>query len=159
MQRLAKFPEAVSDLAAAFANAEYVVDIGPATVVVRIGELAPALERATGERPWAIVTAHNPGGVRQPADRNASAHRRLRRHLRELAPGLLLPACNRDPAGRWPDEPGWLFTPESIDQADRLARRFGQCAIVAGRPGQPAGLRMYGNWPGRLPESARAVGP
>lgn len=141
MQNLARNTENVDALAAAFAAAEYVVEAESAPIVIRIGNRTPSLDRLLDGRRWAIVTAHNPGGTRQAARRNDEAERLLAQALRDLAPPVLLPTCNRDPSGRWPNEPGWLFTPESLAQADRLATRFSQRAIVAGRPGQPAELR------------------
>lgn len=156
MQNIAGIPENKHSLAAAFAAAEYVVEAEPAPIVIRIGDCAPPLDRLLNGHDWAIVTAHNAGGVRRPANRNDAAHRLLTQALGKLAPRFLVPACNRDPRGRWPDEPGWLFTPESLGQADRLARRFEQQAIVVGRPGQPAELRWYdgGNAPVRGNTSA-----
>lgn len=157
MPNLAVNTEDVDTLAAAFAAAEYVIRVDPAPIVIRIGECTPALDRLLDGRHWAVVTAHNPGGMRRSASRNDAAQRLLTRDLRELAPDVLLAACNRDPHGRWPDEPGWLFTPESAAQADALATRFGQRAIVVGQPGHPAELRWYGNGNASIRGNSSAV--
>lgn len=151
MPNLAETPDRIDELSKAFMATEYRVETGAETVTVRIGESAPALDRLLSERlngrSWAIITAHNPDGRVQPADRNAAAHLELEQHLRTISPSLMLEVCNRDPSGRWPDEPAWLFEFEDISRADRLAHRFGQRAIVTGRPGRPAALRIYDDVP------------
>lgn len=143
MQNLASTPDPTDALAAAFAAAEYLVRSNDDRIVIRIGAETPALDSRLDGRSWALITAHNPDGRRCSDDRNERAQRTLEQCLRELRPAELLEACNRDPAGHWPDEPAWLFTPESISQADRLARRFGQRAIVVGDAGKAAALRIY----------------
>lgn len=159
MQNLTKSPQCVNSLAMAFAATDYLVRAEPEPITIRVGVASRALDRVLDGRCWAIITAHNPDGVRRSDRRNAEAHKRLERDLHAIAPAIVLPARNRDPAGQWPDEPGWLFTPESFAQADGLARRFGQRALVTGKPGQPAELRMYGDWQGPVPEFTHLVGP
>ena len=144
-------------LVAAFTAAEYIVDAPEAAIVIRVGEKNPGLDRLLGERPWAVITAHNPDGRACSAESNSAAQRVLEQDLRRSRPSTLLPVCNRDPAGNWPDEPAWLFTPRTIEQADRLAQRFGQRAILAGFPGAAAQLRIYGashDAPGTAPGTA-----
>lgn len=145
MQNLARNQDRIDALTAAFAAAEYVVDAKDESVVIRIGETTPALDRLLDGRPWAVITAHNPDGRRCPDATNAAAQKALEQSLQGLRPAVLLAATNRDPDRRWPDEPAWLFTPDSISRADRLAHRFGQRAIVAGLPEGPATLRVYGD--------------
>ena len=157
MQNLADNRDRIDALIAAFAAAEYLVDVGPRPIALRLSRQTPALDRILGGRTWAIVTAHNPDGHPQTHRRNAAAHATLEACLDRIAPAMRLPACNRDPKGRWPDEPGWLFTPEDVTQADRLARRFGQRAIVTGGAGQRAELRIYDARCTALPDFARIV--
>lgn len=145
MQNLANSPDRIESLARAFADAEYVLDVKDEPIVIRIGDATPALDRLVGNRSWAVITAHNPDGRQCSDAMNTAAQTALEQCLDELRPASLLEVRNRDPAGHWPDEPAWLFTPESISEADRLAHRFGQRAIVTGLPGAPAQLRMYGD--------------
>lgn len=156
MQNLATTCDRIDALVAAFKAAEYVVDGPGATIVIRVGEPTTALDRLLDDRPWAVITAHNPDGRPRAAEANAAAERSLGERLRKLRPAVLLPGCNRDPSGLWPDEPAWLFTPRSLRQVDALARRFDQRAVVAGRPGSPAELRIYGELHD-APETAPAV--
>jgi len=146
MQNLATTADRIDALIAAFTAAEYIVDAPDDRIVIRVGETSPALDRLLGERPWAVITAHNPDGRLCSAKTNATAQRSLEESLRDLQPVALLSVSNRDPEGRWPEEPAWLFTLQSLSQADRLARRFGQRATLTGLPGAPAQLRIYGDW-------------
>jgi len=144
MQNLAKTPDHIDALVAAFKAAEYIVDAPDNAIVIRVGETTADLDRMLGGRPWAIVTAHNPDGQLCTSETNAAAQRSLKKRLRESRPWALLAVCNHDPAGLWPDEPAFLFTPRNISEADCLARGFGQRAVVSGRAGGPAHLRIYG---------------
>jgi hypothetical protein len=45
-------------------------------------------------------------------------------------------SLNRDPSGRWPDEPGLLLCDPPPGFAEELGRRFGQNAILAARLGE-----------------------
>lgn len=145
MQILAKSQESADSLVAAFAAAEYVVHADGDDIVIRIGHPVPALDSALDGCCWAIITAHNPGGVRRSDDANIAAQQALEKNLRELRPAAILDAHNRDPSGEWPDEPAQLFTFDDVSVADELAQRFGQRAVVTGHPGRPAALRLYGD--------------
>lgn len=97
-----------------------------------------------GDHPlWCIVTGHNPGGQRRPASRNRRAARALCRQLLERGPAVLLPACNRDPAGHWPDEPGWLTSLGSEPEIDALVQRFEQRAVLCGGRERRTRLWVY----------------
>ena len=157
MQNIADTGEDLDALIAAFAAAEYLVEVGPKPIAVELGHPTTALDRILDGRAWAIVTAYNPDGRRQSNRRNETAHASLEACLDRIAPTARLPARNRDRAARWPDEPGWLFTPDDVTQADRLARRFGQRAIVAGGAGQRSELRIYDASCTALPDFARIV--
>ena len=143
MQNLARTADPSDVMIAAFKAAEYVVDTKSGVIMIRVGETTPALDNLLDDRPWAVITACNPDGRLRDAERNAADQTSLEKSLRELRPAVVLTVCNRDPAGLWPDEPAWLFTPRDIAQADRLARQFGQRAILTGDPGAPAQLRLY----------------
>lgn len=143
------------DLLQAFSATDYQVRIAECGYVIRPGRRHPALDKALSGREWAIVTACNPK-ARQIDD---AANTRRHRRLVEAAAGLGLeahPAVNRDPGGDWPDEAALLLVAAGSAELDSLAGEFGQAAIVTGRAGQPALLRLYGSeWPLTLPEWAR----
>jgi len=127
----------------AFAATEYVVHARRGDIVVRIGHASPVLDRVLDGRSWTVITAYNPNGVSRPSNDNAAAQLELEQLLRESRPASMLPVSNHDPSGRWPDEPAWLVTCDQVFLLDELARRFGQLAVVTGRPGAPAALRIF----------------
>lgn len=143
MQNLANHPERIDELLDAFATAEYVLPTLDENITIRIGESVPALYRMLGNSPWAVITAHNPDGIHCPARENDAAQRALEKCLRDLHPAVMQKVVNLDPKGLWPDEPAWLFAHDDIFEVDALARRFGQRAVVTGRAGGPAALRVY----------------
>ena len=109
---------------------------------LRVGHRFPALDRllaVTGCTRWAFLTAWNPRSRPLPAWRNAARSRRLARALQargyRFLPGLGIPL-----------EPGWrpevslLALGMPAARALRIARSFGQNAIVAGRRGGRAQL-------------------
>lgn len=108
-----------------------------ATVDLRIGRTDPALTDLLcreGGAGAAIVSACNPGSRRVPDPVNESAHRALERAV--AAGGWAwLPALALDPLGDWPAEPGLLILGIERSAALRLARRFGQNALVRVEPG------------------------
>jgi len=157
MHNLADAQHRLDALIAAFAAAHYLVYTDKTPVRLHLGRPTQALDRLLDGRQWALITAHNPDGRQQSSARNRVAHARLGQSLDRIGPAVRVPTCNRDPDGQWPDEPGWLFTPDSMACADRLARRFGQRAIVTGGSGKASQLRVYGAGGGWLPEFVRVV--
>lgn len=108
---------------------------------LRIGARAPALDRllhASGMRNWAFVTACNPGSRPLPAWRNRARQLRLRRSLAGMR--LRLPGLGVPDASGWKPEPSVLVAPVPPGRARRIARRFGQNAVVAGRRGAAPAL-------------------
>lgn len=150
-------PNRREDLVRAFLDTEYLVFIADDPCTVRIGRAHPPVDRQTANQPWAIVTAYNPDAVGQSRIDNRRRHERLVDRVK--AAGLeTSPACNRDPSGRWPDEPGLLLHPCPVETARHLALEFGQAGFVASRPGMPAGLWLIGDgWPARLPEHCQRI--
>lgn len=128
----------MSELDAAFRAAAYRVDLDGTQCVLRIGApppcaLADWIARRTGATPAWLITACNPRGQRvsDAANRGRSlvlTQLIARSGLHNLA------AVNRDPAGAWPDEPGWLIAGLEEGRARDLARRFDQAALVAVTP-------------------------
>ncbi|MBA4742120.1 MAG: DUF3293 domain-containing protein [Azoarcus sp.] len=116
---------------AAYEAAEYRVEVDP-TIHLRIGQANEALARLMTDKSMttaAFLTACNPHGQMLAAADNATRTAALGAELERFAP-LVLPACGVDPAGRWPDEPGFLALgcPPAIIEA--LGRRHRQNAVV-----------------------------
>lgn len=142
-------------LLAAFRDTEYRVDTGAGIVAVTIGCQAPELEPLAAGRPWFIITAFNPDGQARANRLNRDADRELRALLKGMDEFIVRPAVNHDASGCWPDEPSWWVAGADDTLRDELARRFGQCAVVVGRLGAPAGLLLYGRgWEFDLPAHA-----
>lgn len=145
------------DLVRAFLDTDYIVFTADKPCAVRIGRKHPQVDRQSGNQPWAIVTAYNPGAVDRSHVDNRRRHERLVDRVEAAGLGTLS-ACNRDPSGQWPDEPGLLLYPCPVETARDLALEFGQAGFVAGRPAMPAGLWLIGeDWPTRLPEHCRRI--
>lgn len=93
-------------------------------------ELRPWLTSHVGAGSAWLVTAHNPGGELARAPRN-----RTRTWLLDMLLSrhgiTCLPAVNKDPAGHWPDEPGWLIAGLEEGHLRCLAVRLGQAAVLA----------------------------
>lgn len=134
-------------LRAAYRAARYVVMAPGGTITLRCGAL-PAREqdalRALGVRQrWALITPCNPRSRRLRPHANRA---RLRRFHAELRARCIrwYPSVNRDPAGRWPDEPGALLVDVAPALARALARRYRQNAFLTARRGRPAYLVWTG---------------
>jgi hypothetical protein len=115
----------------AYEGADYVVLSKP-ELILRIGEpssrLDALLEQA-GATTAAFVTAANPHSEPRSAKENAPAIAALDEMVR--ASGYPRHrAEGRDPAGRWPAEPGLLVIGIYLANAVALAGVFGQSAIV-----------------------------
>lgn len=138
----------------AFAATEYRVLVSGRDIVVRPGLRHRDLDDALDGRPWAILTAFNPRAVQVGAAENRTRHRRLLDTVGNA--GLETHAAvNHDPGGEWPDEKALLLVAIEAPSLDALADTFEQAAVVTGRPGRTARLRLYGaGWPTALPEWA-----
>lgn len=117
---------------------------------LRVGERSEALDallRHAGLRWWAFVTAWNPGSRALPGWRNRGRQRLLCRRLasgmsawgRARAP-LVLPAAGIPRGEDWGAEGSLLVAGLPPSAALRLARAFGQNAIIAGHRGRAARL-------------------
>jgi hypothetical protein len=107
-------------------------------IVLRVGQRNASLERLLHRRHarmWAFVTAWNPRSHRLSLWRNAARQRRLERLCTDTVPGV---GVGDDLA--WPPEPSLLALGMAPGTAARLARMFGQNAILAGTRGRPARL-------------------
>jgi hypothetical protein len=81
-------------------------------------------------RPFAILTAHNPGSRPLSPEENARRHRELERALRGRGHDLA-PSVNRSPEGDWVEE-GFAVFGIGLEEALAVGRRFGQNAIIYG---------------------------
>jgi len=140
------------ELLQAFSGTDYRVSVtGEGVLTVRVGRRHEALDRMLVDRSWAIITAFNPGAEPRGSADNRARHQGLRERA-EQAGWQCHPTINRDPSGRWPDEPGLLLVGIEAAAAAELAGQFGQAAFVSGRPGEIARLQLLGErWPDRLP--------
>ena len=124
-------------LVSAYLATSYRVDAPGGRIVLRIGQRSRPLERVlrrSRAQCWAYVTACNPASRSLSGWRNAARARRLARlaaawGLRTL-PGE---GVGEDPA--WGAEASLLVLGVAPARAIRLARQFGQYAIVVGRRG------------------------
>lgn len=137
-----------ADLLRAFLDARYAVFLPGGTVELRPGAVFSTPLAPPGTA-WALLTAHNPRAVAQsPAD-NAAAQTRLLARL-HAAGHRCWPGRNDDGHGGHAEDT--VFT-LGIDLpfADALAFEFAQCALLAGRTGEPARLRcLRAWWPGAV---------
>jgi hypothetical protein len=106
------------------------------------GQCSQHLDRLlarAGARCWAFMTAWNPASRPLPQWRNAQRQRRL---LGVLYGGgwLVLPGAGIPSGQDWSPEESFLVVGIPPGTAARLARMFGQNAIVAGWRGHPAEL-------------------
>lgn len=123
----------------AYRAARYVVD-GPQGFTLRPGRASAPLRARlarVGESTACVISASNPRSVRRSAALNRAANAALRRDL--LAAGArVLSGHAEDPSGKWPDEKFCLALGLSRAAALRLARRYGQNAVLwAGPKGRP----------------------
>jgi len=135
-----------SILTAAYLSTTYRVDAPTGPVPLRVGRGSRALDRLLqrrGWRTWAFVTACNPRSHRLPGWRNLARQRRLRTLVEQLRYPFLSGAGVGDDSG-WPPEPSLLIVGISRARACRLARLFGQNAIVVGRRARAAELVWCG---------------
>lgn len=115
----------------AYRQAEYRV-LGDEPMVLRI-DVASAplagLHRTLNVDCSAFITAWNPLSQLTPASVNRARHGQLAADM--AARGLYaIEAIGVDPAGHWPDEPGYLFPGLSEQDARQTGRRYGQNAVV-----------------------------
>lgn len=124
-----------SDLNDVFASTDYCVEYHGQTITLNLYQPTPTalaewVSARNGAAPAWLITAYNPGG-----EAASEADNRARQYVLDT---LLdrhgvdrLAAVNRDTAGDWPNEPGWLVAGLEEGMARNMAQRFGQVAIVA----------------------------
>jgi hypothetical protein len=131
-----------AELEAAYLATDYWVEDAPnGPFAIRVGALNVDLEEVLLEEvavEWAYVTACNPESVPLSDEENKARTDELRETLVEA--GLrFYEGVAVDPDGNW-REPSFLVLELSEGDALRLAKRFGQNAIVVGHIAEPARL-------------------
>jgi hypothetical protein len=127
-------------LEAAYRATDYrVEDIPGGPLVICIDERCDQLPAAE----WAFVTACNPRSVCLSEEDNARRTAELEAAVGELG-RIYFHGHGVGRNGTWPPEPSLLILGIAEPDAVELAKRFGQNAIVAGRPGEPARLVWVG---------------
>ena len=120
----------------AFRATSYRVDTTDGVFDLRIGRPDPAFDdylRRLGVSCWAVLTACNPGGVRDD-DGNRLRQMRLQQRLQTLRWSYSI-ACNLSDDSTWPEEPGFLLLQVSEQEVRSLASEFSQLACVCGDVG------------------------
>jgi len=129
-------------LLAAYRQTRFCADTELGRVVIRVGEVCPALDallRARGCRTWAYITAFNPGSVRVSDEQNFARQRELEDAVRQLG-DLMFPGEGIGADGTWRPERSILILGIDRAAAMQLGRRFGQRTIVWGELAGPATL-------------------
>ncbi|MDY0308685.1 MAG: DUF3293 domain-containing protein [Castellaniella sp.] len=129
------------NLDAAYRAAHYRIDTEP-PLILRIDELHPAL-RALFPQGGIFLTACNPHSRRlRPAANRRRLHA-LQRAIEQQG-WAWLPGLGLDPQGLWPAEPSLWIPSLPLDEGLRLARCFGQNALVQCGPDAMARLIWTG---------------
>jgi len=127
----------VKALILAYHNTTYRVSICGEPIDIRIGCRQFRLDELLCGKPWAFISACNPGSVR--TSDNPERHRALLEKLDNLGyehyPGTGIPD-----GGDWLPEESVLVAGISELEAIRIGREFGQNAIVCGEGGEAARL-------------------
>lgn len=116
----------------AYQAAVYQFDADGCAYTLRVGEQnidVAMLFKKHGVIGATFITAHNPGSVQLGAVHNELADRALRQDLRSLAK-VVFPGEGKDPGGLWPSEKSLLAAGIERSEAEMLARRYGQYAIL-----------------------------
>lgn len=125
-----------AELEPVYRSAEYDVETESETLILRIGAPVPEITswmNTHGLRRVVLFTACNPGSRPATARDNEQRQRRLEQAVANH--GLRAwPACNRDPLGHWPDEPGLAIADLSDSVLVEWLEHFDQNAVVLLEP-------------------------
>lgn len=130
-------------LETAYLETDYWVEDAPnGPFAIRIGEFCIGLEELLLEQvvaEWAFVTACNPGSTQISEAENVQRMLELEAAAR-LNVWRFYRGCAKARINDWPPEPSLLILDIPRRDAIKLAKRFGQNAIVTGRIAEPARL-------------------
>lgn len=146
-------PARGNHLDAAYRRAHYCICATDFEIALHVDHYDPLAEkRILSLYPlthWTILTPFNPySRLLTPAE-NAKRLEKLIDRLNQRRQRWL-PTLNRDPEGRWPDEPGTFLCNPPPKLTESLARHFGQFAYLRGQIGQAPNLIWL-----RMPENSR----
>ena len=129
-----------SELASAYAAADYAVVLDGDTLSLRVGQPAVDVEAYWAARQYAFITAWNPASHPLPQVANDAADARLVARLQALDLSFH-PAWSDDRGRQW-RESGWLVADIDVSVLDTLAVEFGQAGTLFWEHGAPVRLRM-----------------
>ena len=126
----------------AYRKTAFIADTPKGRLSLRVGQRSRELDDLLtdhGLSTWAYVTAVNPGSMRLRDEENAARQRELDGVVASLG---LTSYSGKGVAddGRWPPEPSLLILGIGRSGAVRLARQYGQLALVYGELGREAEL-------------------
>ncbi len=129
-----------ASLEAAYRGTDYCVQLPAGELRLKVDRQQEDEERrlreeAGVESHWAIVTPCNPVSQALSTQANQERLDRLAASL-EAQSIRHIASVNRDPQGKWPDEPGFLLCDPLPGLAEQLGRRFQQNAILTGKLGE-----------------------
>lgn len=111
-------------LESAYFNAEYEVDFRHGSLVFTIGEAIPQLIG----RPFALITAYNPGHHRPTPEANEAANQRLAAELARAGHETATARARSRDGSHF--EPSFAVFGMALEEAVAAAGTFGQAAIV-----------------------------
>jgi hypothetical protein len=125
---------------AVYRKTEYQVMLPSGALSFQIGHYDQEAERRLMQdtnlrSEWFIITPCNPRSELAREELNLFYFNELRYEL-EARSGHWFKALNRDPAGEWPDEPGFLVVDAGRVWIMDLGRRFYQNALVTAKLGE-----------------------
>jgi hypothetical protein len=133
-----------AELRAAYSSNSYCVEISGREIKLRVGEITgefDAILRTRGVSEWAFITAFNPRSIKLTDKENKERDEQLGTTLREHGYSALF--CRTvDDDGEWPIEQGYVVLGIDRHDAENLARRFEQHAILVGSVGNAPQLVM-----------------
>jgi hypothetical protein len=144
-------PTGTPPLLAAFLAAHYRVFLPQGELRLVPGRAFAGPIAAPGT-PWALLTAFNPGARTRDESANDAAQARLVARL-HAARHACWAGINSDAQGGHAER-SVLALGIRVDEADALAREFGQCALLAGVVGGTTRLRILReHWPATVVDS------
>lgn len=131
-----------TELEDVYRSTNYVVNHDGNRIVIRIGEVSPALDKLLEENAaasWAFLTAWNPYSQQLTDEENTARQKMLLEEL-NLRGMVYFHGAGEDSNGEWPSEESVLILGLELHEAIALAKHFEQNAIVFGRLGEPPRL-------------------